>query len=249
MSMREFSHVPVTDFPPQLGLIVLQSDETIEQDFRRLFAASVDLQFSRIRSGADVTPETLAAMEDELGTSASLLCPWTRFGAIAYGCTSGTAQIGRAQVARLVSEAATTAHVTDPVSALIAACGALGLRRIAFLSPYLAEVSDRICATLKDDGIETPIFGTFNVPSEARVARISPDSIMAAAETLLADGGADALFLSCTNLRTLDVIAPLEERLGLPVLSSNLVMAWHMARLAGVPLADDVPGKLAQTKM
>ena len=33
--------------------------------------------------------------------------------------------------------------------------------------------------------------------------------------------------------RTLDVIAPLEDELGLPVLSSNLVMAWDMARAAG----------------
>ena len=93
MSFRVFPYEPVEVFPTQLGLIVLQSDETVEQDFRRLFGPEVELQFTRIRSGADVTPETLAAMEGDLGASAELLCPWTRFAAVGYGCTSGTAQI------------------------------------------------------------------------------------------------------------------------------------------------------------
>ena len=41
-----------------LGLIVLQADETVEQDFQRLFAAPDQaLYVTRIPSGADVTPE------------------------------------------------------------------------------------------------------------------------------------------------------------------------------------------------
>ncbi len=54
----------------------------------------------------------------------------------------------------------------------------------------------------------------------------------------------DALFLSCTNLRTLPVIAALEETIGLPVLASNTVLAWHMARLAGARAQG--PGRLLQ---
>lgn len=246
MSFRVFPYEPVEMFPTQLGLIVLQSDETVEQDFRRLFGPEVELQFSRIRSGADVTPATLAAMEGDLGASAELLCPWTRFGAIGYGCTSGTAQIGRAQVAALVSGGAQTRAVTEPVSALLAACAALGVKRIAFLSPYLAEVSDRICKVLAEGGVETPLFGSFNVSTEAKVARIAPASIIAAAERLVEPGGVDALFMSCTNLRTLGIIDDLETRLSMPVLSSNLVLAWHMARLSGVALAPGTPGRLAR---
>jgi len=40
--------------------------------------------------------------------------------------------------------------------------------------------------------------------------------------------GADAAIISCTNLRTLDVIEPLEKVLGAPVVSSN------QASLSGV---------------
>ena len=54
----------------------------------------------------------------------------------------------------------------------------------------------------------------------------------------------DGLFLSCTNLRTLDVIEEMEARLGMPVLSSNQVLAWHLFRLAGSGAGDFAPGRL-----
>ena len=37
---------------------------------------------------------------------------------------------------------------------------------------------------------------------------------------------ADGMFISCTNLRTIDVIARLEAELGVPVISSNLATCW-----------------------
>jgi maleate isomerase len=52
------------------------------------------------------------------------------------------------------------------------------------------------------------------------------------------------IFLSCTNLRTLDVIDALEAELGIPVVSSNLALAWDMARRTGAPMAQSAPGRL-----
>ncbi len=44
----------------------------------------------------------------------------------------------------------------------------------------------------------------------------------------------EAVLLSCTNLRTLDVIDEVERALDKPVVSSNQALAWQMARLAAV---------------
>lgn len=44
---------------------------------------------------------------------------------------------------------------------------------------------------------------------------------------------AEAIFFSCTNLRTFDIIEELEIQLGKPVLSANQVAIWSMLRLAG----------------
>jgi maleate isomerase len=76
---------------------------------------------------------------------------------------------------------------------------------------------------------------SFGEEVEARVARIDPRSTAEAARALAWRGGMDALFLSCTNLRTYDILPALQAELGLPVLSSNQALAWHMARLAGIP--------------
>lgn len=223
---------------PRLGLIVLQADERIESDFRRLIPADTDLFVSRIASGREVTPDTLAEMEARLPASAALLPQARAFDAIGYACTSGAAQIGPAAVAAKLRRGAETRAVTEPVSALVAACAALGLTRLAILSPYVAAVSERLRAVLAGQGVETPVFGSFEESEEARVARFAPESIRAAAVDLARTGGVDGLFLSCTNLDTLDIIAPLEAETGLPVLSSNLVLAWHLSRLAGVALRD-----------
>ena len=216
------------------GLVVLQTDETIEHDFRRLLPVDdVALYASRVPSGLDVSRETLGEMEKTIPEAVALFPPWLEFDCIGYGCTSGTSVIGPARVGELVRGKADTRAVTEPVSALVAACTHLGLSRLAFLSPYVEDVSATLRGVLGEQGVETPVFGSFNEAVEEKVARLSGNSIIDAAADIGASDAADAVFLSCTNLRTLDVIGPLEDRLNKPVLSSNQVLAWHMMHMAG----------------
>jgi maleate isomerase len=224
-----------------LGLIVLKSDETIEPDFHRLFPSrSVELLVSRVRSAPEVTRETLAQMEDDLPSAAAMMPEAARFDVVGYGCTSGTSVIGAARIADLVSAGCRTQAVSEPVSALVAACRARGITRLGFLSPYIEAVSATLRGVLAGQGVATPVFGSFDEASEAKVARIAPDAIRAAARDLAGQGEVDALFLSCTNLRTLDVIPDLKAELGMPILSSNLVLAWHMAQISGAETAAEI---------
>lgn len=229
------------DLAPQLGtratigLISLQSDETIEHDMRRIFPLDgVACYVTRVPSGTEVSKDTLAEMEGNLTGAARLFPRPARFDVVGFGCTSGTSVIGRDTVADMVKKGCKTRDVTDPLTALIAACRHLGIRRLAVLSPYVAEVNSALVSALGRAGIEVALLGTFNEEREEFAARIAPESIAKAAETLAKQGKFDAIFLSCTNLRTLDVIDGIEAATGLPVLSSNQVMGWHMLRLAGV---------------
>lgn len=228
----------------RLGLIVLQVDETIESEFRRMLPSDVDLYVSRVPSGCDVTPDSLAEMENHIGSSTMLLPPAVPFDVIGYGCTSGTSVIGIERVAELVRSGATVKAVSEPVSALIAASRQSGVKRLALLSPYIETVSSAMRAVLAANGIETPVFGSFETSEEALVARISAASIMDAALRLGDSPEVEGLFISCTNLRTLDVISTIEERIGKPVFSSNQVLCWHMCRLAGLKTGTEGLGKL-----
>jgi len=232
--MSAFPYTLQEDELPRLGLIVLQVDETIEQDFRRLFPPHVArLYVNRITSGAELTPESIAAMETALPAAASLLPSAQRLDVVGYACTSGTTLIGAARVAELVAQATRTRAVTDPLTAALAQCHALGLRRVGIVSPYIPSVADPIRNAFEAAGIDVPGTLSFGEEIEARVARIAPASIAEAARELARRHKPDGIFLSCTNLRTLNILEPLAQELGLPVLSSNQCLAWHMAKLAG----------------
>ena len=222
---------------PRLGLVVLQTDETLEQDMRRLFTPeTVNVHITRIPSGLEVTPETLGAMREALPAATALLPPGLHFDAIGYGCTSATAHLGEETVTSLIRAGANASAVTNPLTATLAACRALGVVRVGLISPYIDSVASQLATAFERGGLELPQTVSFGEENEARVARISPASLHEAALELHQRGSFDALFLSCTNLRTLDVIADLEARLGIPILSSNLTLAWHMAQLGGVSI-------------
>ncbi len=229
--------------PTRIGVIVLQSDETIEQDMIKL-RGNADLFFSRVPSSKEVNEATLQSMAKHITGAARLFPETAKFDAVGYGCTSGTAQIGVDTVSRLVSKGVDTAHVSEPVSALVSACNHLGLKRLAFLSPYIESVSSNLRNVMTQHGIESPTFGTFAEAKEAKVVRISGKSVMTAAQELCKTQDVDGIFLSCTNLRTLDLIMPLEESIGLPVISSNLALAWHLGKLTGTADAMVGPGRL-----
>lgn len=221
--------------PPTFGLIVLSVDETLEDDFRHLITANTArLHITRIPSGAELTPETIAQMAHDLPAAAALLPKEARFDAIAYACTSGTALIGADRVTELIKANATAAAVTTPLTAALSAIHHLGLKRVGIVSPYITSVAAPIRAAFEATGIKVPATLSFGEEVEARVARIAGQSIMEAATHLAQQADVDGIFLSCTNLRTLGVIDALEAKLGVPVLSSNQCLAWHMARLSGL---------------
>jgi len=226
-----------------LGLVVLQADETLEQDFRRLFLdRDIAIYVSRIPSGDELSTDSIAAMKSELPRAARLLPRAARFDAVAYGCTSGTTLIGAEAVARMLRQGVDTPVVTDPLTAALAALQALGIERLGLVTPYVESIAGPVCDAFSAAGFAVGEVLSFGEEVEARVARIAPESIMAAARS--AAKGADAVFLSCTNLRTLDLIDTLEAELGIPVFSSNQVLAWHMAQATAAPLARDAPGRL-----
>lgn len=244
MTGLSYSLKPLDQFGARFGMIVLQVDETIEGDFRLFLSGSdASLNVTRVASGADLTPETIAAMADRLTASAALLPPTHGFDVIAYACTSAACQLGPGRVADLIRAGRQTRHVTDPLTAADAALKALGAGRVGVVSPYIESVAQPLCAAFAARGHTVPSAVSFGEQVEANVARIDEASIIAAAQGVARAAPVDAVFLSCTNLRTATIIEPLEERLGVPVLSSNQVLAWHMARLAGAA-GVRVPGAL-----
>lgn len=227
----------------RLGLIVLHMDETVEPECRRLLDIDgVALYCTRIRSGAEVTPEALEDMATRLPDAAALLPPATAFDVVGYACTSAATVIGPERVAGLIRlarpgngpDSFVDTAITDPLTAAKAACNALGIRRLGFVSPYIESVSAAVRESFEEDGLTIGAFGSFEQAEEHRVARIDPGSVFEAIVRVGEASPCDGVFVSCTNLRTLDVLPAAEDRLGVPVIASNHALAWHMLRSAGI---------------
>ncbi|WP_282604833.1 Asp/Glu racemase [Pelagibius sp. Alg239-R121] len=234
----------------KLGLIVLETDQTIEVELRDLLGVDgLALYHSRVPSEPEVTSETLARMEANLPAAAKLLPVAVGLDVIGYGCTSGSTIIGEENVAKAVragleesgEESRAAIAVTNPLTAVKAAFRAVKATKISFVTPYLPEVTGAMRDHLEQQNFEIPFVASFNQSEEDIVARITPASIRDAILRVGRAADCDAVFVSCTNLRVASVIEETEAELGKPVISSNLALAWHMLRLAGV--SDALPDR------
>lgn len=242
---------PDYDSLPSIGLIVLATDYTIEDEFRFILEQfpAVRLYHSRIANADSITPESLADMADKITDCAALLPSENNLGVIAYGCTSATATIGEDQVFRLIRKAKPQAFITTPITAAVAAFNAFEAKRIGVLTPYISEVNQVIANCIRQQGFQVPILGSYNEKRDSIVSRISPQSIKDAVYRLTDKVDADAIFVSCTSIRMADFCEELEADTGLPVTSSNHAMAWHTLRLAGLETQPEGLGSLYSKKL
>ncbi|MBN9033435.1 MAG: aspartate/glutamate racemase family protein [Rhizobiales bacterium] len=217
-----------------LGLLVLRTDQTIEDEFRHAIPdQGVALYEARLFSEVEITPPNLRKMYDEIPRTVGLL-PDVQFDVIGFACTSGSLVIGEDVIETRVQESMPGVKVTNPVTAARAALEALGVKRIALLTPYLANINHSLRASLIERGMDIPVMGSFNEPDDNLVARIRPQSIEKAILDVGASEDCDAVFVSCTSLRVARIVEQVERKLGKPVTSSNHALAWHMLRLSGV---------------
>ena len=230
------------DHAKRLGLIVLQSDVTIEDEFRYYFAGlPISLLVNRIPFENEVTVETLKQMEGHLSASMALFPSDAEFDCMGYGCTSGALHIGNQKITSLVNATRPCAAVSNPMLAAVTAMHHVGAKRIAYLAPYSEAVSQTMVDEFERHGIVVAVAATFNESQDKIVGRIAPASIQQACIALAKDQDVDAIFIACTNMKCAQIIPDIEHATGAIAMSSNQVLAWHMAKLAGVE--NNIQGK------
>jgi maleate isomerase len=220
----------------RVGLIVLATDFTIEHEWRAVFAAvpGLALYQSRVFNDSTITPETLRAMEPRIAEAADLILPGSDVDVVAFGCTSASMAIGEEKVFDKIRTVRPNVSCTTPITAAFAAFRAMGASRIAVLTPYRADVNLIVADYIRGRGFEVPVFGSYNEQNDGIVARISPASVKAGIEAIIAKAEVDAVFVSCTSVRLAEAAAAIESEIGLPVTSTNHALAWHAMRIAGV---------------
>ena len=99
--MTSYAYELLKDFDrrPTIGLVVFQTDQTLEPDIHRYFPPLVAVVYvSRVPNASEVNQETLADMANHIESPTTLLPRSLAFDAVACCCTSGSAVIGPGKV-------------------------------------------------------------------------------------------------------------------------------------------------------
>jgi maleate isomerase len=214
--------------------VVLETDQTVEPEIQSVELEGVAFYHSRIQMDDDVSSASLGAMEARLPQAAALLPTEFGLNAIGYACTSAATVIGADRVHAALQAAHPGVPATNPISAAVAAFQALGATNVTVITPYVAEVTDRIVDIFETHDVAVAAAGSFLEASDRIVARITEDSIADAVRQMVKRSSCDAAFVSCTSLRSYQFIDSLESELGIDVVSSNQAFLWHLLRLAGI---------------
>ena len=118
---------------------------------------------------------------------------------------------------------------------------AIGAKRVAAATAYNDEVNGRLQAFLEESGFEVARVQGLGLEKVEDVNSVTqPQLIDFGAKVFEAAKGADSILVSCGGLRTLEILAPLEERCKVPAVSSMPHALWAGVRLLG--LSGRAPG-------
>ena len=246
-----FSTLSDEDRDRQMGLIILETDLTIETEFRKFLSQDenekkkISLFNTRIPCDDKVTASNLSLMENRFSESLNLFPNNYEFDVIGYGCTSASLLIGDEKITKIVQSKVRTDNVTTPMLAVKKALKALGTNKIGYIAPYISEIAHKMCSHLGQAGFEVVKAATFAEDRDSVVGVITPKSIFNAIETIIDQSdNLDAIFISCTSLKCASIIPLAEEKFRLPILSSNSVLAWDMVNLSKATVSKKDKGRL-----
>ncbi len=111
----------------------------------------------------------------------------------------------------------------------------VGAHRLAVATAYDAEVNRRLRVFLQEEGFEVRVLRGLGVEKVEDIKAVTQQGLLKfSADVFAAADRADALLVSCGGLRTLELLAPLEARCGVPVVSSLPHALWAGVRLLHV---------------
>jgi maleate isomerase len=224
-----------------LGMITPSSNTVLEPMTYAMLAdlGSVSAHFARIRVTEITTGDAALAQFDNapMLAAASLLAD-ARVQAIAWNGTSAS-WLGFARDVELCRaiETETGIPATTSVLGINAALQGLGARRLAIVTPYLADIQARIVANYEAAGFDVVAERHLDDPGNYSFAEHDEPCIEALIREV-ADARPEAIAIVCTNFRGTRIAARLEQELGIPIIDSIAATLWHSLALAGMASAD-----------
>lgn len=140
---------------------------------------------------------------------------------------------------------ATGLPCTTMSHAIVAALRELKVKRVAVATSYIDELNERLVQYLTHAGFTVTAIEGLAITGVKAMGEVSPQTLFELSERVYQrDTSADGIFISCGGLLTLDVLKPLEDRLGVPATASSPAGFWDVVKLAGFDPSSPGYGRL-----
>jgi maleate isomerase len=221
--------LPAFSGPPgksgRIGVIQPSPGLMLEAEWARAMPEGVAFPVTRlVLHGA--TRADYAAMAMRAPDAAAILAN-ARVDIIAYACGIGSLAEGpgaERTLMRTLQDAAGGIRVVGMAEAAMTALRAHHARRVTLLTPYAAEINALVEAYLVACGFEVAAIAGLPTTSPIAAAGLQPQQIVQAAGEAARLAPTDAIWIPCSNVRTIDTIPAIERAIGMPCVSSNKAM-------------------------
>ncbi len=210
----------------KLGIIVPSWNTVMEYEFQRMAGDSASVHAQRIRHTAD-TEENLVWMSTQAPAAAELVSH-AKVNAICYGCTGSGFLKTPAEDLELAADLETRTGIPSVTSSasIVQALKALDVKRVSVASPYEPWMNEKLRIYIEAAGFQIVAMKGLGTQSHGSISTAIVKGL--AMEVLRPE--TEAIFISCSNFRTLDIIESLEKESGRPVVTSNQAAMWGTLR-------------------
>jgi maleate isomerase len=223
----------------RLGFILMSTDLAGEADFADMAPNGVAVHITRLKTEDHTTNETLARHIEHMADAASRIQPDMKPEVISYSCTSGSIVIGEERVFEEIRKGAPWAQPMCLVTGVVDALNELGAKKLVVGTPYLDEINTAEAEFLLEKGFEVLDIQGLNLSTGTEMGQVTP-AFWKKFATEIDQPDADAIFLSCGGIRSLEVAEEIEQVTGKPVITSNQAQFWSCLRRAGI--TDELEG-------
>lgn len=208
----------------KVGLIVPSVNTTTEPEFNWIAPHKMSFHAARVFMDT-TTPEALRAMNAQVHDAGRLLAT-LKPDVVAYACTAGSFIDGLQRTRAMLYDLSSLVDcpVVATSVAMIEALRSLDVSRVALATPYPRDVSLSEAKFLSDNGFAVVAHDCLG-RSGACVRPTRFDEIVELVKRVDVQD-AQAIFVSCTDLRALELVDELEKLTGKFVLTSNQVTFW-----------------------
>ena len=236
----------------RIGQIVPSSNTTMETEIPAILRARelvaperFTFHSSRMRM-KHVTKEELSKMDGDSDRCALELSD-ARVDVLGYACLVAIMSMGRGyprvseqRLHQRTVENGGPAPVVTSAGALVDGLHAIGAKKVSILAPYMKPLTALVIDYIENEGIEVVDSISLEIPDNLEVGRQDPRAPIEITKKLNTQGVDAVIASACVQMPSLASIQAIEDRVGLPVLSSSVATTYMMLKRLG--LDTSVPG-------